>query len=79
MKAKFKVGDRVVVSDGLNHAMGYAGESSQFKGAHGLVVGVFEYQTLAADYDVVIDNHEAQNSSDCPGFEEADLSAEDDT
>lgn len=73
MEAKFKVGDRVVVKQSCYYAMGYAGEVDQFKESHGVIVGVFTYETLQADYDVIIDGHEAQNAKDCPGFEEDDL------
>lgn len=76
MEAKFKIGDRVVVKQNCNYAMGYAGDHEQFKGKHGVVAGIYLYATLQADYDVIIDEHDAQNKIDCPGFEEEDLELE---
>lgn len=75
MKAKFKVGDRVVVSDVCEWAMGY-GANHEFRGNAGVIAGVCEYCGLETDYDVIIDGHEAQDIGSCPGFEENWLTLE---
>lgn len=72
MEAKFKIGDRVVVSSSCGWAMGY-GSNHEFQGKAGIIAYVCEYSCLQADYDVIIDGHEAQDIHSCPGFEEDDL------
>jgi len=49
----------------------------QFRGKSGRIAGVWTYQDgVATDYDVIIDEHEAQNARGCPGFEEQWLTLE---
>lgn len=77
MEAKFKMGDRVVVSTDCDHAIGYA-TIGEFAGKSGVIAGVFEYDgdICATDYDVILDDCGPQNARSCPGFEEQWLSLE---
>ena len=76
MEAKFKMGDRVVVSMDCDSAMGY-GPATDFLGKHGVITGVFEYQSdiNQTDYDVVLDDVGPKDNN-CPGFEEQWLTLE---
>ena len=76
MEAKFKIGDRVVVSTQCDHALGY-GKADEFHGAIGHIAGVWTYEgDISTDYDVIIDGHASQNARGCPGFEEEWLTLE---
>lgn len=76
MEAKFKIGDRVVVSMDCDDDLS-GRDPVQFRGKSGRIAGVWTYQDgVATDYDVIIDEHEAQNARGCPGFEEKWLTME---
>lgn len=75
MEAKFKIGDRVVVSMDCDHALGYS-SPAEFLGKAGQITGVFEYfGDISTDYDVVLDDVGPKDNN-CPGFEEEWLTLE---
>jgi ribosomal protein L21E len=75
LEAKFKVGDRVVVSRDCDFE--FSGRNPVlFRGRAGVVAGVQLYDLAESDYDVIIDGDEETCVRSCPAFEESHLSLE---